>query len=381
MSGGRAPLLLLGCLLSLGSGCLGRLTPSDRAQLAEQLATRPHFAVDPPSAQLGPPVPAGDPRIAAIGRLERVPLDEESGREALLLSWPGSELRARFRGAAIAIELVAEGEVHFDVLIDEASHLLSPRGAGLHRYAVAAPGPGPHLLRLRKRTEAAAGVARIASFSAAADGEVLAAPPLPDRKLEFIGDSMTVGACVYDDGAERWDRRETHAHGASFAALTAAALGAQHRAIAVSGLGVSRSKVPMRAQQIFDRCRPDPQSAREPRESWQPDAVIVFLGHNDVIAGRGFPRRFAADYVRLIRAVRGRYPHSLILCLTGGMWRSRHSPALFRAFAAALRELEVRDVRIFSYRFRAWSFLHPRAHTQAQLAAELRPLLAALLGW
>ena len=377
----RGPLLLLCGVLGFASGCLGRLTTEDRARFAERLSTRTKFERDPDPAHFSLPVPASDARIATIGRIEQVTIPARSDGKALLFSWPGSELRARFRGTAIAIEVASEGEVHFDVAIDDELYLLSLRDAGLHRHALAARGPGPHLLRVMKRTEAAAGVARIVSIAVAKAGELLPAPSLPVRRLEFIGDSMTVGACTYDDGAENWQQRETHDHGASYAARTATALQAQHRAIAVSGMGVSRGTVPLRAQEIFDRCRPDPKSPPAARDDWHPDAVIVFLGHNDVIAGRGFPARFFADYVRLVRSLRARYPHSLILCATGGMARSRNSAQLARAFDRALRELQTADVGIFAHRFSAWSFLHPRAHTHAKLAAELRPILSRLLGW
>jgi len=337
------------------------------------MATRGDFLVDPALLAYGPAVLPDDPRIVTIGR---------SGQ---IFTWPGSELRARFMGEAIAVELRTEGEVHFNVEIDGALHLLSARNDRPHRYALEGLGPGPHLLRLIKRTEAAAGVAQLLALYPATHGELLAPPLLPTRRLEFIGDSMTVGACVFEDGAEHWERRESHDHSASFAALTAAALHAQHRAIAVSGVGVSLSTVEVRAEQLIARLRPEKEDVLASDAEWQPDAVVVLLGHNDVIAarrvGRAFPSSFVADYVRLIRAIRSRYPSSLILCATGGMYHSICSRALRRAFAAAMVALQASDSRILAHRFRAYSFLHPRAHTQAQLAEELRPILAARLGW
>ena len=142
--------------------------------------------------------------------------------------------------------------------------------------------------------------------------------------------------------------------------------------------------IPPRAVQLYDRLRPDPGSPPDDDPTWQPDAVIVLLGHNDVLyAGRTrtpFAPRFADDYVDLVRALRRRYPRSLIVCTTGGMYQSR-ALALRQAWADALKRLQATDPRIVSHRFSAWSFLHPRAHTQARLADELTRLLAAQLGW
>jgi hypothetical protein len=161
-------------------------------------------------------------------------------------------------------------------------------------------------------------------------------------------------------------------------------LRAQHQAIAVSGLGVSLSLAGLRAEEIFDRLRPERDSPQAPATP-APDAVVVLLGHNDVLAarraGRAFPQQFTADYVRLIRAIRRRYPTSWIVCTTGGMFHSVHSCRLRRAWSDAVRHLRETDARIVGHRFSAWSYLHPRAHTHARLADELSPLLARLLGW
>lgn len=324
-----------------------------------------------------------DPRVASLGRI--AVLVAETPGYGLGLAWPGSELRAQFSGPRLTLELRTRGEVHIDVWIDDQRVMLSPRVDTWGRYVLPDLAPGPHRLRLQKRTEAAAGILDVLAFELAPAEAFLPAPPLPTRRLEFIGDSMTVGACVLDDGPEVWQTRERHCHRLSYAAQVATALQAQHRAIAVSGLGVSRSRVPMLAQDLFDRSWPDLASPIEPADNYQPDAVIILLGHNDVLAaalaGVDFPAEFVTDYVRLVRAVRRRYPASLIVCLTGAMHISRASYPLRHAFIQALRELQADDPRIRQYSFSAWSFLHPRAHTQAAMATELERLLRRELGW
>lgn len=382
--GRRCQWLVLALATMAGSGCLGQLQPAAQRELALRLASRHDLRVDPPRNELGPEVPAHDPRLAFIGRSDEGPGPDGSLPTTRALVWPGSEVRLQFSGSAISVTLRSVGEVHLDLEVDGRPYLLSARSDGEHRYALLALPPGRHLLRLIKRTEAAAGVAELVAVQPDADGSILAAPTLPSRHLEFLGDSMTVGACAYDHGAERWDRRETHDHRASFAARTAQRLAAQHQAIAVSGLGVSQSLVGLRAEQIFDRQRPDSQS-RLATAYPAPDAVVVLLGHNDVLAarraGQPFPAQFTDDYVRLIRAIRQRYPTSLIVCTSGGMFHSQHSCRLRRAWAAAVQQLRQTDARIVAHRFQSWSYLHPRAQTHAQLADELTPLLARHLGW
>ncbi len=372
---------LLALIGLFAAGCLGRLSNADRQWHERLLQTRVSVRIDPATDGDGRWVAGTDRRLAFIGR-QNTATDEDPG--SLPLVWAGSEVRVQFVGTGVTLRLRSVGEVHFTVWVDDRAQLLSIAGTGEHQYAPAPVDNGRHLLRLIKRTEAAAGHAQLVALLPQPGTEVLFAPALPTRRLEFIGDSMTVGACAYDDGPERWDRRETHDHSASFAARTAQALGAQHHAIAVSGMGVTMSMIDLRAEQIFDRKRPDPQSA-EARKDPPPDAVVVLLGHNDVLAarraGQRFPSQFSEDYVRLIRGIRARYPRSLIVCTTGGMFRSRQSCALRRAWSAALRTLQKDDARIIGHAFAHSSFFHPRADAHAKLAAELTPILAQHLNW
>lgn len=384
--------LLLLCLLP---GCLGRLAADDRALQRRRLDSRDAWQTDPPWLPTAVRHPLDPTRVRTQGRVEwrgpGRPPGSDAASDGVTLTWAGSALVARFTGPALALDLQAWGEVHLDITVDGHASLLSPPDGPHRRYALSGLREGPHTLVVYKSTEGRAGHVDLRALYLPPGRLLLPPPPPPARRLEFIGDSMTVGACVLSDGREIWDRRDTHCHGLSFAARTARALSAEHRAIAVSGLGVSHSLgpstaagIPPRAVQLYDRLRPDPGSPPDDDPTWQPDAVIVLLGHNDVLyAGRTrtpFAPRFADDYVDLVRALRRRYPRSLIVCTTGGMYQSR-ALALRQAWADALKRLQATDPRIVSHRFSAWSFLHPRAHTQARLADELTRLLAAQLGW
>lgn len=280
------------------SGCLGRLTAADRELLRREADSQSRWLIVRSVETAAVRVALPDPRVVTIGRIagSNPPTLGEAG---LRLVWPGSELRAQFLGDSLTLDLRTRGEVHFDVFIDETPVLLSPRRDVMARYRLPGLASGPHRLRLQKRTEAAAGVVEVLALEFPPGGGLLPAPDLPPRRLEFIGDSMTVGACVLDDGREEWTARQTHCHRLSYAARVASELGAQHQAIAVSGLGISRSQVPLRAQEIFDRSEPAHDSPEQPVGSDKPAAVVILLGHNDVLStdrtGQPFPPQFAAD--------------------------------------------------------------------------------------
>jgi hypothetical protein len=71
--------------------------------------------------------------------------------------------------------------------------------------------------------------------------------------MEFIGDSITVGACNEDGDADQWENRRTHNAAMSYAALTAEAFSADHRNIAVSGMGVGSVLKPAKSGIDFTR--------------------------------------------------------------------------------------------------------------------------------
>ena len=108
-----------------------------------------------------------------------------------------------------------------------------------------------------KRSEAAAGTVRFRGVELAPPATVWAPlPPHYELAMEFIGDSITVGACNEDGAADQWDDRRTHNCAFSYATLIADAFNADYRNIAVSGMGIATGWVPMKAGEIWDRLYP-----------------------------------------------------------------------------------------------------------------------------
>ena len=130
--------------------------------------------------------------------------------------------------------------------------------------------------------------------------------------MEFIGDSITVGACNEDGAADQWEDRRTHNCALSYATLTAEAFDADYRNTAVSGMGVAIGWVPMKAGEIWNRLYPDTNSPPADLHAWIPNVVFVNLGENDDsyprAHGQPFPANFTDGYVALIRAIRAAYP-------------------------------------------------------------------------
>jgi lysophospholipase L1-like esterase len=317
-------------------------------------------------------IPASDRYFRYEGRVDL------ANPERPVLIWQATRVGIDFEGDHLALCFdQARGQNYFDVEIDGVSHVMPVRGDGEQRLVFAGPlSSGRHRMVLFKRNEAAAGTVRFRGLEISKGARVWQSPVSPYKfKMEFIGDSITAGACNEDGSTDQWENRLTHNGAMSYAALTAKAFAADHRNISVSGMGVVTGWVEKTAIQIWDRLYPEPSSVKADLANWMPDIVFINLGENDDsfsrAKGLSFPRDFAQEYVRLVRAIRTSYPESRIILLRGGMYGGSQSAELRDAWNVAVLELEANDSRISHFAFTHCSKNHPRVADDRQMAEEL----------
>lgn len=318
-----------------------------------------------------------DPLLTYEGRFAAV-APSDAG---VTFVWQASRCTFDFEAEALQLSFdEIRGQSFFDIILDGKATVLALREgqAALGASFDGLP-RGRHHLTLFKRSEAAAGSARFRAIELPRGGLVRVAPaPGYATSMLFFGDSITAGANNEDGAVDQWEDRSTHNNARSYGAFTAAAFHADYRNIAVSGMGISEGYTPFIAQQIWDRIAPDPAAPRAELASWQPEFVFVNYGENDESfsknQGRSFPKNFAADYVKLIRSIRGAYPKAQIVLLRGGMWGGANSEPLRRAWEAAAAELVRSDPRVAHFAFQHWTGTHPRASDHRLMADEL-------IGW
>ncbi len=334
------------------------------------LAPRAGVAAEAPSRGTAV-ISAADPRFTYEGRFDF------ADRSQPVVIWQASRIRIDFSGETLALLFAnTRDQVFFNGEVDGANTVVAVPAGPAARVGLPRVGPGRHHLVLVKRSEAAAGTTGFRGIEIAAGAQAWAAAPAAARlRLEFIGDSITAGACNEDGAKDQWEDRRTHNGTLSYAALTAAALGADHRNIAVSGMGLVVGWVPMKAGEVWDRIYPDASSARADLTAWVPDVVFVNLGENDgsfaTAHGAPFPSGFTDAYVALIRAVRAGYPRAEIVLLRGGMFNGAQNEALRLAWQAAVRRLVADDGHVHHFVFTHWTGPHPRVADDQAMADEL----------
>ena len=239
--------------------------------------------------------------------------------------WPGVYFEATFQGPFVNL-LFDDTANNFNVIVD-GKFLMIVRKPGHRTINIGAEGPGPHTIRVEKRSETQYATGHFQGFLAAP----AAPPPARARQIEFIGDSLTVGygntsaftQCTPDEIFETTDSQE------GFAALTGKHFDADYQINAFSGLGMVRNydgkehpkyHMPMLyPRAIFD----DPTPAIEP--DWHPQVVVISIGGNDfstpVRADEPWKTQeaMAADYektyVAFVRQVRAANPKAQILMM------------------------------------------------------------------
>lgn len=239
--------------------------------------------------------------------------------------WPGVYFEGHFSGTEVTVAVESATE-HFRVLVDgrERALIVQP---GTARLTIAGLAPGEHVIRVEKTTESQQGGGRFLGFWAER-----ALPPRPRaRRIEFIGDSYTVG---YGNASHGRTCTEQEVHdltdtSRAFGPLAAARLDADYRMIAYSGFGIARNYAggapELSLPAIYDRAIPGEPGAATAEDGWRPQLIVIALGTNDFSTPLGPGERWAdqralsadyrARYVDFVRRLSARQPQARFLLL------------------------------------------------------------------
>ncbi len=317
-------------------------------------------------------ISAADARFRYEGRFDF------SDSNAPVVIWQASRISLDFEGGTLVLLFGdAKGQNFFNALVDGSNTVVEVReGMAAQPATFSGLGAGRHQLVLFKRSEAAAGTVRFRGIEIGPAMQAWAPPEISYKvRMEFIGDSITVGACNEDGAADQWENRRTHDGAFSYAALTAAAFSADYRNIAVSGMGIATGWIEPKAGEIWDRLYPETNSPRADLSRWTPQIVFINFGENDAsfssAHGQSFPTNYTAGYVSLVQAIRKNYPAAEIVLLRGGMFNGAQSEPFRRAWESAVAQIEAADQNVSHFAFKHWTGNHPRVADDRAMADEL----------
>lgn len=341
-------------------------------------------------------LPAIDPRLLWTGRTR---VDADGG---VTMGFPGVCLDAVVRGARVELDVRAgSADCFVEASIDGAEARVLRPASGVSTLVLAEGlDGGVHRLRLMRRTESWAGILSVLALRVPG-GEVLPAAQPPARRLLFIGDSVTCGACT-ELMPPDWPEGHANCNAArSFGMELGRRLDAAVHLVSYGGRGLVRDwqgldherDAVATAPVFFERALPDDPASTWDHASWTPDAVVAGLGTNDFNQGIPDERIWVAAYDRFLARIRTVHPQAWILITSSAMFGPRldngdaakaAALAHYLDEAVALRQ-QARDRRVervlYRYQPGCGRNGHPNAPQHQQMADDLEPVLRARLGW
>ena len=346
-------------------------------------------------------VSAADPHIQYVGRISF------TNPERPAFNYPGIQIMAVFEGTSL--RMIAKPKSGYFMAQIDKGEPFKVAFTGLRDSVVTlatALSEGRHLVRLMYIIEGYEMYPEFWGFVLDEGRRLVEAPKFPDRKIEFIGNSITCG--YGNEGLKKEEHFDyaTENHYYSYASIAARQLNAQHWVVARSGIGAYRNygeaksgspRSCMPVQYEYTGYALDLKLREEAsflREKWdfsryQPDVVCINLGTNDLSTNNYDLKLLKQGYQKLLKLVRQHNPKAKIVFLTGSMLyykELQQAKQLLDEVTAEAKKAGDNEV----YRFdmspisgNEWygNDWHPNVYQDEKMAAELTAYLRQLMNW
>lgn len=331
-------------------------------------------------------VKASDDRFVFMGRISR------ANPETVAWTYPGVQILCRFTGTSVSMK-TNPGSGFYIIKIDDRQPFKVESKKGEDITAIAKNlNEGEHTLSIIYAIEGHGKKPVFYGLFLDDNAQLLEPPSLPERKIEFIGNSITCGYGIEGNGKEKTFYYSLQNFCLTYAYITAQALQAQYHVVARSGIGVYRNYMGKIPEQIMPFIYPHTMYTTK-GELWdfslyQPDIVCVALGTNDT-TGSYSVTGLTGGFRRFVAMLRERYINAKIVFLVGPMMGEKRRNDLKTAQQTVIDEYAAMgDNNIYTFEFQEsdktlgmGSQGHPNAAHHAQMADELIPYLRDLMQW
>lgn len=312
-------------------------------------------------------------------------------------TFPGTQINVCFTGSSIRLWAKPKSG-YFMAQVDAAEPfkvaLMGERDSVV-TLATALP-QGRHTLHLMYVIEGYELKPDFRGFILDEGASLLAPPTLPERTIEFIGNSITCGygneSIVCSDPFEY----ETENHYFTYAQMTTRNLNARAHVVARSGIGVYRSyggpkegtpenvmTTEYEYTNLYDR------SERWDFSRYQPQLVCINLGTNDLSTNNYDETLLKTAYQRFLNQVRSHNPKAKIVMLCGSMLNGKELDIAKRIQNEVVDEARRQgDKQVYRFDFTpqhgdlgygaSW---HPSLEQHKKMAVELTAYLKSLMKW
>lgn len=383
-------------------------TTTATTTISTTTTTQPPTAppTNPPTAPPSPPTNPAPPTPTTVETKVNASTAFLLGRtahdgDALVLEWTNSGFRMKFQGTGIRLRLTSDKSLSavwpfVSFFVDGVEKGTYPVDELLDFTVVQGLPYGEHTLEVVRISEALTvspvRVERV-TITSEAEGEAVLLPPpaAPQRKIEFIGDSMTCGfgnkGKPYAETGEVGKFYTSQEDGLkTYAAFTAAYFGADAHYTAASGKGVVHNygkDTNLTIPALFLKQSPSVGSQWD-FSRWQPDVVVINAGTNDYKGGTT-KEQMKAGVLSFLDVVHSKYPDAPIIWMYGTM--SQEFRQTIEEAVAAYNESKGKDIahmlvtpKMTSYSQQG-TLGHPNVQTHEKDAQLLIRQIASVTGW
>lgn len=305
------------------------------------------------------------------------------------MDWANTQIQ--FTVTAPRLELkFDDGRNDYNLFVDGELDSVIATQTGVDSYPLALA-PGEHTILITKRTGPNFGAGSFLGLELPEGGGLSPTPPTYARKIEFIGDSYTIG---YGNEGPALDCGGTYRPYENsyfaYAPIAARALNAESHSIAISGFGAVRNygasgtTSPDPVPSYYNRTLMNQDDLLWDFAAWVPDAVVIKLGTNDYSTEPAPPANLFIEGIHgLIQQVNDAYGRLPIFLLADDAW----APVVANMQAAAQQQQAMGnpDVRFVQVSHPPQNQLgcdwHPLISGHQAMANELVEKIGPLLGW
>lgn len=330
----------------------------------------------------------------AIHYAGRVELSDKTVR----FDWPGIYIQTQFEGTSCKI--IIEGRNTFDITIDNGSPSVITVGAEKDTFSIADNlSKGLHSLKIAKRSESNDHYSTFYGFILDKGCKLQKITAVPDRRIEFIGDSYTAGfgnehagrECA-PDKADELLFTTTNTNKA-FGPLIAAVFNCEYQINAYSGKGLARNYNGIDKGKEFlsfyDRTLQSTINTSKAfkawdYKSWHPHVAVIGIGINDFQADPPYADStlFDSTYAMLINKLRSEHKGVKIICCATQIWPKSTLIPRIQSIVSNQKSKGNNDIWYFEYKTENTALYgHPSIEDHKNLARQLSPLIAEITGW
>ncbi len=348
----------------------------------------------------GTVIKASNPLIQYVGRVSF----GKASRDVASFNFPGTTIQAKFQGTSLKM-ICRPKTGYFMAQVDGCVPFKIGFNAERDSVVTVATAltNGEHSVKLMYVIEGLFRTPEFHGFVLDKGCSLVEAPALPERKIEFIGNSITCGYGV--ESVEMTDpfEDETENHWLTYANIVSDELHAQHTSISRSGIGVYRNYDGPKNGNLenmpwqYEYTLFNDHAEKWDFSKYQPQLVCINLGTNDFSTNNYEPALYEKNYRTFLATVRGKYPFAKIVLLTGPMLGMKESQIQRDILDKICKDVNKKgvdgktrkgDKNVFRFDFSfqtgdlgygaSW---HPSKLQHEKMASELLPFLKNLMNW